>query len=311
MSKLKLVSIIMATYNRAGYIAESLRSIQNQTYENFECLIIDDGGNDNTFEVIEPILKTDSRFSFQKRTNNYIKGLPGTRNCGLDLAKGDYIIFFDDDDIVHPQNLELCVLELEDKSIYFCRYIRNVFFEKFDYSFDLSKEYNFFYIDKMDIEKILKNELPLNSCAVMWKKECFENNQFTESLMYAEEWELYSRIISYGFRGISIEKCLFFGRKHLRSNTGEFYSNNPIRRSSKKNAVLLVIENLESKGLLTDSLLRYFIQMSPQFKEYNLFESIIDVSKLSFTRSYKWKFFYRLLPLRLTLYRLKKQLMKL
>ena len=53
MNKAKLVSIIMATYNRAEYIAESLRSIQNQTYENFECLIIDDGGNDNTFEVID------------------------------------------------------------------------------------------------------------------------------------------------------------------------------------------------------------------------------------------------------------------
>lgn len=304
------VTIIMATYNRAHFIVETLMSVQVQTFKDWECLIIDDGGSDNTKKIIAPILEKDCRFQFLKRPDNYQKGLPGCRNYGIDLAKGEYIIFFDDDDIPHPQNLELCIQELEDNEISFCRYIRNVFFEEFDYSFDYSKKYDSFYIDKNDIDKILKNELPLNSCAVMWKKECFENNRFTESLMYAEEWELYSRIISSGFRGISIEKCLFFGRKHLNSNTGEFHSNNPIRKASKKDAVLLIIENLKSKGLLIDGLLHYFIQMSLQFKEYNLFDSIMDASKLSAVQRFKWKIFYRLLPLRLSLYRIKKRIIK-
>ena len=51
------ITIIMATYNRAHFILETLHSIQNQTYENWECIIIDDGGTDNTQEVITPIKK--------------------------------------------------------------------------------------------------------------------------------------------------------------------------------------------------------------------------------------------------------------
>lgn len=310
MDTKKLVSIIMATYNRGAYIVESLRSIQNQTYENFECLIIDDGGNDDTFEVIEPILKADPRFSFQKRTDDYQKGLPGSRNYGLDLAQGDYIIFFDDDDIVHPQNLEIAVFELSRHNVSFCRYIREVFRGDFKYDFDHSRTYISFYIDKKDIEKILKNELPFNSCAVMWTKQCFENNRFVEHLMYAEEWELYSRIISAGFVGISIEKCLFFGRKHLKSNTGEFYSNDPVRRESMQKAILLVIQSLQKQKLLTESLLLYFIQMTLQFKKDRLFEQIITTIELPFSQFLRWKIFYILLPLRLSLYRLKKQLVK-
>ena len=58
------VSIILATYNRAEYILESLYSIQQQTFTDWECLIIDDGGSDNTQEILAPILKQDTRFQY-------------------------------------------------------------------------------------------------------------------------------------------------------------------------------------------------------------------------------------------------------
>ena len=302
------VTIIMATYNRANFILETLKAIQNQTFSNWECLIIDDGGTDNTAEVIAPVLKQDQRFRFLKRSGNYVKGLPGCRNYGLDLAKGEYIIFFDDDDLPHPQNLELCVSELADANLYFCRYIREVFFGDFAYQFDYSVTYSSFYIDRNDIEAMIKNELPFNSCAVMWKKECFEHNRFEEHLMYAEEWELYTRIVSSGYNGISIEKCLFYGRKHAESNTGEFYNYNPIRRQSYVDAVLLVLQNLKEKKLLSYGIVRYFIAIAINFKEYVLFEKILTVLELSIVEQLKWRLFWAILPLRLRLYRIKKAL---
>lgn len=304
------VSIIMATYNRAHFIEETLLSIQKQTFTDWECLIIDDGGTDNTKERITPILEQDSRFQYSKRSDNYIKGLPGSRNYGLDVAKGDYIIFFDDDDIPHPQNLELCVLELNDPTISFCRYIREVFYEDFNYVFDYSKTYTSFYIDKRDIQRMLNNELQFNSCAVMWKLACFEKNRFAEQLMYAEEWELYSRIVSSGFRGISINKSLFYGRKHPNSNTGEFYRKKPIRRRSNADAILLVVQNLKEKQLLTYSLKRYFVALSIDFEEYNLFQNIINVLELSAFEKIQWQIFHKILPLRLKLHRMKKRLKK-
>ena len=305
------VTIIMATYNRSKYIVETLNSIQSQVFTNWECLIIDDGGSDNTIDVISPLLEKDRRFQFFKRPDTYIKGLPGSRNYGLDLAKGDLIIFFDDDDIVHPQNLELCVEELSKQKIFFCRYLRNVFFDDFDYNFEFSKDYTSFFLTKSDVEKLLINELPFNSCAVMWHRACFEQNRFEEHLMYAEEWELYSRILSSDIKGISIEKCLFFGRKHANSNTGEFYNNNPIRRASKKEAILLVIKNLKEKQLLSPSLLRYFVTQATDFKEYNLFAQIITLLELSIFEKIKWQFFYSTFPLRLSVYKLKKTFRKI
>lgn len=298
----------MATYNREDFIIETLHAIINQTFLNWECIIIDDGGTDNTHEIIKPILDQDHRFLFVKRTEKYQKGLPGCRNYGIDLAKGDYIIFFDDDDIPHPQNLELCVLELEDKNISFCRYIRNVFFGDFHYQFDFSKEYSSFYIDKNDIEKILKNQLQFISTSVMWRKECFADNRFAEDLMYAEEWELYPRIISSNHRGISIDKCLFYGRKHANSNTGEFYNNSPIRRESYTKAILLVLKNLKQKELLNYSLKRYFIAIAINFKEFKLYKNILNVLELSKFERLKWNVFYNILPVRLFFHRLKKKI---
>ncbi|MCH4551237.1 glycosyltransferase family 2 protein [Aestuariibaculum lutulentum] len=304
------VSIIMATYNRSGYILESLESIKNQTFKDWECWIVDDGSTDDTHKVLRPILDKDHRFKYILRTSDYVKGLPGARNYGLDLAKGDYIIFFDDDDIAHPQNLELCVKELtKDLEISFCRYIRGVFKGDFDYQFDYTRAYDTFYIDKHDINKILKNELQFNSCAVMWKKECFYNNRFQENLMFAEELELYTRIISTGLKGISIKKCLFYGRKHLDSNTGEFHNKDAIRRASFADAIQLVVANLKEKDLVSDNIVRYFIQISLKYKRYNLFERIMDALELTSFEKLKWQLFYKQLPLRLFFYRIKKRLL--
>jgi glycosyltransferase involved in cell wall biosynthesis len=302
------VTIIMATYNRAHFIVETLLSIQKQTFGAWECLIIDDGGTDNTHEVIAPILEKDSRFQFLKRPDTYLKGLPGCRNYGLDLAKGDFIIFFDDDDIVHPLNLEITVMELSQNDVSFCRYLRESFFDSFDYEFDLSKEYDCFFVNKKDVFRLLNQELPFNSCQVLWKKECFKDNRYTEHLLHAEEWELYSRILSTGVIGISIEKTLFFARRHKKSMTGQYFRFDSKRTKSNVDAILLVINNLKQKDLITDKILRYFIQVSLDYKEYQLFSSIIQIAELSFFEKLKWQLFYFILPLRLYLYGFKKKL---
>lgn len=298
-----LVTIIMATYNRAHLIGETLVSIQNQTYTHWECLIIDDGSTDNTLEVLQDFIVNDTRFQYFKRPETHQKGLPGCRNFGLDNAKGEFIIFFDDDDIVHPLNLEIGVRELHQSNFSFLRYLRDVFFGTFSYDFDMSNTYDWFEINNSHISQILTNEIPLNSCAVLWKKECFENNQFVESLMYAEEWELYTRIISNGFKGKSIEKVLFFGRKHPKSNTGEFYKNDPIRRKSKAEAIVLVTKQLQEKLLLNRLIIRYFVQLSLNYKEFKLFSSLMDASRINLLEQLYWYFVYLTLPYRLKLLR--------
>jgi glycosyltransferase involved in cell wall biosynthesis len=291
------VSIIMATYNRAHLISESLRSVMNQSFENWECLVIDDGATDETEKVIEYIGATDERIVYLKRPGNHKKGLPGCRNYGLDIARGDYVIFFDDDDIAHPDNLKICVTELEDKNTSYCRYLKDVFRGEFNLEFDHKLEYSKKILDVNNLESIVEGVIPFNSCQVMWRRECFIGNYFNEELMYAEEWECYLRILSKEVKGISVDKVLFYGRKHLNSNTGEFYTNDPVRRSSYSKAVKLVIENLKKNDLLTAKLKQYFIRMGFFFKDYSIIQHTLAAFNSSTIEKSKYKLGFAFYPL--------------
>jgi glycosyltransferase involved in cell wall biosynthesis len=302
-----VITIIMATYNRAHFIVATLHSIQQQTFGNWECLIIDDGGTDNTQEVIFPILNQDPRFQFLKRPDTYLKGLPGCRNYGLDLAQGDCIIFFDDDDIIHPDNLKISLDFLQKQNVAFCHYQKQAFetaIPNFEFSEPKIKQ----ILNSTHLYDIITHQIGLASCTVLWDKKCFETIRFKEELQYAEEWECYTRILSEGFEGIMIDAILYYNRKHPNSNTGEFYSHNPIRKKSNKDAILLVVANLKEKQLLTDSILRYFIQIALDYKAYQLFSAIVETAQLSALKKIKWQLFYFFLPLRLYLYSFKKKL---
>jgi GalNAc5-diNAcBac-PP-undecaprenol beta-1,3-glucosyltransferase len=299
------VTIIMATYNRASFIVESLQSIQGQVFIDWECLIVDDGGTDNTAEFIATFLEQDKRFRFLKRPEAYKKGLPGCRNYGLDLAKGNYVVFFDDDDIVHPDNLKIGVEVLKMHNVDFCHYQKLSFEgQKPLIQNSLIKVQQ--YLSKRDLEGVVTHKIGLASCTVLWSKKCFEKIRFNEILFYAEEWECYSRVISENFKGIIIENILYYNRKHSHSNTGEFYRNSPIRRASYVNAILLVIRNLKEKQSLSYSLIRYFVVISLGFKEYDLFKVILNTLELPTFEKFKWKLFFSTLPLRLSVYNIKK-----
>lgn len=111
-----LVSIIIPTYNRANIIGETLDSILAQTYTNWECIVVDDGSTDKTFELLSKYIKKDSRFQYFKRPQDRIKGPNSCRNYGFEISKGTFINFFDSDDIYYPETLEK-VIEKANNSI--------------------------------------------------------------------------------------------------------------------------------------------------------------------------------------------------
>src|SRR5690554_5935610 len=105
MQEHPLVSIIIPTYNRAHLIGETLDSVLAQTYTNWECIIIDDGSSDNTEQLLSKYTEKDLRFQYLTRPSNSPKGANACRNFGLENSKGDYVNFFDSDDIMHPDKL--------------------------------------------------------------------------------------------------------------------------------------------------------------------------------------------------------------
>lgn len=99
------ISVIIPTYNRAHLLGETLDSVLNQTYKNWECIIIDDGSTDHTLELMKEYLK-DSRFSFIQRPEDKRKGACTCRNIGISNASGDYLQFLDSDDILASNKFE-------------------------------------------------------------------------------------------------------------------------------------------------------------------------------------------------------------
>ncbi|RSK40701.1 glycosyltransferase family 2 protein [Mangrovimonas spongiae] len=97
------VSIIVPCYNVARFIDKGLGSVLNQTYINWECLVVNDGSKDNTENEIKKWVNKDARFKLISQEN---KGLSGARNTGLKHAKGDCIYFFDPDDMLDKNCLE-------------------------------------------------------------------------------------------------------------------------------------------------------------------------------------------------------------
>ncbi|TVZ25573.1 glycosyltransferase involved in cell wall biosynthesis [Gillisia sp. Hel_I_86] len=309
MNPSPIVSIIMATYNREHLISETLVSIQNQTFPNWECLIIDDGSTDDTKEILRPFLDGESRFKYIKRSSKYKKGLPGCRNMGLDIAKGEYVVFFDDDDIVHPENLKISVDNFKN-NVKYVRYLRKVFWGDFHYNFDGNTKYNSELLDISVLDKMITNKIPFNSCQVMWRRECFIMNRFNEALMYAEEWECYSRILSSGIKGISVNKVLFYGRKHSNSNTGEFHSGNNIRRDSQIKASFLIMEKLKKNNLWNEVLEKFFIRLGFSIQSFSVTKTALAAGNSSNWKSFKYKFGYQFYFVLKPIFELKSKMIK-
>lgn len=111
------VSIIMPAYNVEDYIEESIRSVIEQTYSNWELIIIDDRSTDQTISKVEPFL-ADNRIKLLVNECNL--GGAGTRNRGIDMASGRFIAFLDSDDLWSPEKLEQQVDFMLSNGYQFC-----------------------------------------------------------------------------------------------------------------------------------------------------------------------------------------------
>jgi FkbM family methyltransferase len=114
------VSVILPTFNRAGFLAAALQSIRAQTYPDWELVIIDDGSTDDSREVVDRLTHDIvSQVTYRYQDN---KGPYPARNAGLDFARGSFVAFFDSDDIWLPHHLARCVEALIERSEVDCVY---------------------------------------------------------------------------------------------------------------------------------------------------------------------------------------------
>jgi glycosyltransferase involved in cell wall biosynthesis len=105
----KLVSVIIPAYNQSCYLSDSIQSVLNQTYRNFEIIVVDDGSTDDTAAVAKSFGCDCVHYIYQDN-----KGLSSARNTGIRHSKGEYLTYLDSDDQFLPEKLEILVNVLED-----------------------------------------------------------------------------------------------------------------------------------------------------------------------------------------------------
>ncbi len=184
----KLVSIIIPTYNRSILLRETLNSVLNQTYQNFEILIIDDGSTDNTEEMIKSFHEKRIKYIFQAHT-----GLPASgRNVGLRHVKGEYIAFLDSDDLWLPRKLEIQIKFLNLMPEILIIASNGVFFptKPFIKVIDIKKN------TTISFKQLLENNIIINSSVLMRKDLISEIGLLDEdrNLKYGEDYEYWLRI---------------------------------------------------------------------------------------------------------------------
>lgn len=111
MEKITKVSIIIPIYNTGDKLVRCLESVLNQTLDDFECLMVDDGSKDQSPQVIDEFAAKDSRFIAIHKPNG---GVSSARNEGLKVAEGEWVVFLDSDDTIKPNHVEAMLSVVED-----------------------------------------------------------------------------------------------------------------------------------------------------------------------------------------------------
>jgi glycosyltransferase involved in cell wall biosynthesis len=183
-------SLIIPTYNRASIITETLKSVQEQTYKNYEVIIVDDGSNDDTDKIISTFLNNNNLTNFHYfYRENAERG--AARNFGLSKATGEWISFLDSDDCIYENHFQKAYDFLKENPN------ANVFHSAYEY-----RDNNDVLINKIKYPKNSSlNKLILNgnifSCFGMFiKKEITQELKFNESrdLSGSEDWLLWLKI---------------------------------------------------------------------------------------------------------------------
>jgi glycosyltransferase involved in cell wall biosynthesis len=217
ITKDPLVSVIIPSYNYAHFLPETLESVINQTWANWECIIINDGSTDNTEMVSLEYCKKDNRICYYAQSNG---GLSSARNTGIKLSRGEYLLFLDADDIIHPDKI------IKHLNYFESNISAHVVYSNFSYFYETGV-----YIDS-PFKRVKLNEDAFSDFLLNWgfefvipihspiiKSYLIKDNNiwFEESLRAREDWLFWIKLTQLKAKFVFIDERLSFYRKHVSS----------------------------------------------------------------------------------------------
>jgi len=194
------ISIIVPCYNQAQFLSEALESVINQTYKNWECIIVNDGSTDHTEDVAKQWLNKDNRFSYVKIENG---GLSNARNVGIENAIGEYILPLDADDKIGERYLELAIEKFDVNSYTKVIYSNAKMFG--------AKEGEL-VLKPFSLKNLAKKNMIF--CSAIFRKRDWEKvGGYDVKMTYGyEDWELWINMLKNGGEVVKLNEFCFFYR---------------------------------------------------------------------------------------------------
>ena len=217
----ELISIIVPIYNVENYLRMCLDSIQNQTYQNFECILVNDGSTDSSQQIAEEYL-VDSRFKLINQSN---KGLSGARNTGISHIREEstFISFVDSDDYIYPDFLETLIEHIEDDV--------DIIEGMIEYFNDETKVDNVFHNFEKQIlttkddklGELALNELRVSVFPKLFRKSLLTEDFFPEGWIF-EDLAVVPELVSHSRKWIKLPKVIYGYRIRPNSITTKEFS---------------------------------------------------------------------------------------
>lgn len=239
----KMVSIVLPVHNGEQFLEDSIKSVINQTYTNWELIIVNDCSTDNSESIITQYQSTDSRIRYVKNETNL--KLPRSLNVGFELAKGEYLTWTSDDNLFRPHALETMVGYLEahpDVAMVYadCNSID-----------ETGATIGYFEAGSSD-ELLYRNVV--GACFLYRSKVKQELGGYDPSLFLVEDLEYWMRIHLHN-KIVPLNKCLYDYRYHINNLTAtrkqEIYR-------AKCQLMWLYLEKYEATGMPEEKLFPYF-----------------------------------------------------
>lgn len=199
MNNKPLVSVIMPAYNAQKYIEQAVTSVINQTYRNWQLIVIDDCSKDNTLDIVQKLAKKDDRITVVENAENL--GVARTRNKGFDVAEGSWVALLDSDDLWHSDKLEkqLNAAQHTGADIVYCSY--GMIDESGEKILD-----DFIVPEKTDFEASLA--VSVMSCStVMLSREIYKTHRFSTDF-YHEDLVYWLEILREGYKASGVTEVL-------------------------------------------------------------------------------------------------------
>jgi len=260
MIKKPKISIIIPVYNRSFLIRETLKSIQTQTYQNWECIIVDDNSTDDTWEVISVFSTDDTRIRAFQKPIELLKGPSTSRNFGLLKSKGEIIHFFDSDDVL-GSNLYEEIIDSYNVSQFDCLLTRIAFFV--DSKENIRSESQLFLMTDFIINGLIGNNA-FYTQNVFWRK-CFLDRtkvRFNENISMCEDLDFDIRNIIMAEKFIVRNDLFVYIRNHNDSLSRNLDQKNVVKRNLSWLSVIQDLSiYLSDKGLNNLLMSRYITKL--------------------------------------------------